>query len=42
MKGYKDSIGGEGEVGQTEPITIDIDIRYVPSLSRCSTGPADK
>jgi hypothetical protein len=29
MKNYKPSIGGEGEgeVGQTEPITIDIDIR---------------
>jgi len=27
MKNYKPSIGGAGEVGQTEPITIDIDFR---------------
>jgi hypothetical protein len=27
MKNYKPSIGGAAETGQTEPITIDIDIR---------------
>lgn len=29
MKNYKPSIGGAAQTGQTEPITIDIDIRYV-------------
>jgi hypothetical protein len=29
MKNYKPSIGGGAQTGQTEPITIDIDIRYV-------------
>jgi hypothetical protein len=30
MKNYRPSIGGAAQTGQTEPITIDIDIRYVP------------
>jgi hypothetical protein len=29
MKTYKPSIGGEAQTGQTEPITIDIDITSV-------------
>jgi len=29
MKNYKPSIGSAAQTGQAEPITIDIDIRYV-------------
>jgi hypothetical protein len=37
MKNYKPSLGGASDVGLTEPITIDIDIRYV-SLSPDQDG----
>ena len=32
MVNYKPSIGAAAQTGQTEPITIDIDIRYVSQL----------